>query len=57
VHIVFEGHHGTKAGAHFNAVCVDPSSGGTIFVTKELRVSIVAEIKHDAEGMSSCLRI
>jgi hypothetical protein len=41
-HLVFEGHHGTKAGAHLNAICVDPNSSGTVFVTKELWASIVA---------------
>jgi hypothetical protein len=44
-YLIFEGHYGTKAGAHLNAVCVEPNSGGTVFVTKELWVGIVAEIK------------
>ena len=51
-YLVFEGHHGTKAGAHLNDVCIEPNSSGSVFVTKELWVDIVAEIKQDTEGMS-----
>jgi hypothetical protein len=43
-HLIFEGHHGTKAGTHLNVVCVDPNTGGTAFVTKELWGSIISEI-------------
>jgi hypothetical protein len=52
-HLVFDGHHGTKAGAHLNAISLDPNSGTSIFVTKELWRTIIVEIKRDAEGMLS----
>jgi hypothetical protein len=50
-HLVFEGHHGTKAGAHLNAMSLDSNSATPIFVTKEQWGTIVAEIKRDATGM------
>jgi hypothetical protein len=36
-YLVFKRHHGMKAGAYLNAVCVDPSSGGNTVSVKSAR--------------------